>query len=109
MNQVMIESSAAETARPETTVGIRELKAQLSAYLQQVKAGATLTITEHGKPIGRIVPLPKTREERLQEMIDAGFASWSGKKVQPIDESELVHLAPNAEKTLAQLVLENRD
>jgi len=109
MNQVMIESSAAETTLPETTVGIRELKAQLSAYLQQVKAGATLTITEHGKPIGRIVPLPKTREERLQEMIDAGFASWSGKKVQPIDESELVHLAPNAEKTLAQLVLENRD
>jgi len=93
----------------ETTVGIRELKSQLSAYLQRVKSGATLIITEHSKPIGRIVPVSETREDRLQEMIDAGLASWSGKKVQPIDESELIHLASDAKKTLSQIVLENRD
>ena len=109
MNPASIEPTAAETSISETTVGIRELKAQLSAFLQQVKAGATLTITEHGKPIGRIVPLPKSKAERLQAMIDAGLASWSGKKVQPLDESELIHLAPNAEKNLSQVVLENRD
>lgn len=109
MSPVITEPASVETSIPETTIGIRELKAQLSAYLQQVKAGATLTITEHGKPIGRIVPLPKSKAERLQEMIDAGLASWSGKKVQPLDESELIHLAPNAEKNLSQVVLENRD
>lgn len=41
----------------EMTVGIRELKARLSNYTQQVKAGATLVITERSKPVGRIVPL----------------------------------------------------
>ena len=41
----------------QTTVGIRELKARLSVYMQQVKAGATVVITERGKPIARIVPL----------------------------------------------------
>lgn len=40
----------------EMTVGIRDLKAQLSNYLRQVKAGATLIITERGRPVGRIVP-----------------------------------------------------
>ena len=36
------------------TVGIRDLKAQLSKTIQQVKAGETVIITERGKPIGRI-------------------------------------------------------
>ena len=35
----------------ENTVGIRELKTQLSAYLRKVKSGDAITITEHGKPI----------------------------------------------------------
>ncbi len=91
----------------ETTIGIRELKAQLSTYSAQVKAGATVTITEHGKPIGRIVPLSKTKAERLQAMIDAGLASWSGKKVQLLDEDQLIQLTPDAEKTLSQIVLGN--
>ncbi len=37
-------------------VGVRELKAHLSDYLKKVKAGRTVLITEHGKPVGRIVP-----------------------------------------------------
>jgi len=41
----------------EKKTGIRELKEQLSAYLRQVKAGGTVTITDRGKPIARIVPL----------------------------------------------------
>ncbi len=35
----------------ETRIGIRELKAPLSRYLQQVKEGAVIGITEHGQPI----------------------------------------------------------
>jgi prevent-host-death family protein len=92
----------------EIKVGIRELKAQLSAYLQQVKGGATLIITEHGKPIGQITPMPRSKEERLQAMIDAGLISWSGKRFEPIAESELIELAPGASKTVTDLLLEER-
>lgn len=39
------------------SVGIAELKAQLSEYLARVKAGEELLITERGRPIARIQPL----------------------------------------------------
>jgi prevent-host-death family protein len=92
----------------ETTVGIRELKAQLSAYLQQVKAGKSLVITEHGKPIGRLVPLPKTKTERIQAMMEMGLIKWNGQKLGLIDESKLVELEPGATKTVTDILLEDR-
>ena len=54
-------------------VGIRDLRDHLSAHLERVKAGETLTITEHGKPVARIVgaALPP----RLVEMIARGEAT----------------------------------
>lgn len=62
----------------QLTVGIRDLKAQLSEYLRQVKAGETVVITEHGRPIGRIVPEPESLEERIQRLVDSGELLWSG-------------------------------
>ncbi|MGQ9626142.1 MAG: type II toxin-antitoxin system Phd/YefM family antitoxin [Anaerolineae bacterium] len=85
-------------------VGIRELKAHLSAYLKQVKAGAILIITERGHPIGRIVPVSQKLEERVQELSQAGLVAWSGKSLQPT--------APVArsrgDRTVAELLLEER-
>ena len=63
-----------------TTIGVRELKAQLSQTLRQVKAGETVVITERGKPIGRIVPMETSLEDRMQELIAAGVIAWNGKK-----------------------------
>lgn len=64
----------------ETTVGIRELKTQLSEYLRRVKAGQTIVITERGQPIGRIMPVVESLEERMQHLADAGLIAWSGEK-----------------------------
>jgi prevent-host-death family protein len=68
----------------EMTVGVRELKTQLSKYLRQVKAGRTIIITEHGKAVGRIVPPEATVEEKLEAMRRAGLIEWSGKKLKPM-------------------------
>jgi len=38
-------------------VGLRELRANLSAYVDEVKAGQAYTLTEHGKPVARLMPL----------------------------------------------------
>lgn len=89
----------------EMTVGIRELKARLSNYMQQVKAGATLVITERGKPVGRIVPLSPAVEAWVQELVQPGLIAWSGHK--------LVPMAPVARtrgrRTVADLLLEDRE
>jgi prevent-host-death family protein len=68
----------------QVTVGIRELKAQLSSYLRQVKSGASVVITERGKPVGRIVPIGPSLEVRLQDLIEAGLADWSGQRLSPM-------------------------
>jgi prevent-host-death family protein len=38
-------------------VGVRELRQNLSVYLRRVKAGQSLEVTEHGRPVARLEPL----------------------------------------------------
>ncbi|WP_405487773.1 type II toxin-antitoxin system Phd/YefM family antitoxin [Nocardia sp. NBC_00511] len=48
-------------------IGIRELRDGLSRHLAEVRAGRTITITDHGRPIARIVPIEQsTRLEQLR-------------------------------------------
>ena len=67
----------------EMRVGTRELKSKLSEYLRRVKSGQTIVVTEHGKPIGQIVPVKASVEERMQAMVAAGLAEWDGHKLKP--------------------------
>lgn len=38
-------------------VGVRELRDGLSRHLAAVRSGRTVTVTDHGRPIARIVPV----------------------------------------------------
>ena len=49
-------------------VGVRELRQNLSVYLREVKAGATLRVTERGTEIARLVPSGPT-ESALGRLI----------------------------------------
>ena len=46
------------------TAAVSELKARLSEYLNKVKAGAEVLITDRGKPVARLVPLHRTKNMR---------------------------------------------
>ena len=37
-------------------VGIRELKARLSEYVKRAAAGEDIIVTDHGRPVVRLVP-----------------------------------------------------
>jgi len=89
----------------ELSVGVRELKTRLSEYLRQVKAGRTIVITEHGQPVGRIVPAAQSRDEKIQAMIQAGLIAWSGKKLKPTKPVARTR----GKKTVSDLVIENRE
>lgn len=88
----------------QITVGIRELKAQLSHYVQQVKAGTTLVITERGKPVGQIVPIKPSLEAQMQELVQTGLVSWSGHKLATLTPPAQNQSSP----TVAELLLEDR-
>lgn len=48
-------------------VGVRELRDGLSRHLAEVRAGRVVTVTDHGRPIARIVPVDRlTRLEQLR-------------------------------------------
>jgi prevent-host-death family protein len=51
-------------------VGIRQLRDHLSRYLNQVRGGAELTITDHGRAVARIVPVDQPR--LLDQLIEEG-------------------------------------
>jgi len=57
------------------TAAVSELKARLSEYLNQVKAGMEVLITDRGKPIARLVPIlrPKDLKESLIRMEKEGL------------------------------------
>jgi len=88
----------------EQTVGVRELKARLSEYLRQVKQGHTLVITDHGKPVGRLVPAGQSLDQRLQAMIDAGLAEWNGKPLPPAKPVAKL----KGGKSIADMIIEDR-
>ena len=88
----------------EQTVGVRELKARLSEYLRQVKQGQTLVITEHGKPVGRLIPQGQTLDERLDELQRAGLIRWNGKKLSPTKPIAKLR----GKKTIAEIIIEDR-
>ncbi len=59
------------TSSESTTVGIRELKNQLSSYLDRVKAGEEIMVTEHGRPVARITGVGDDID-RMAELVAAG-------------------------------------
>jgi len=63
------------------TVGVRDLKARLSEYLDRAEAGETVVITRNGRPVGRLVPEPRTVDERLEAMRRDGTIIWNGQRL----------------------------
>jgi len=65
----------------ERRVGIRELKARLSECVRDVKAGATVVVTEHGRGVARLVPDTGSVDARLDALKTAGAVLWSGRRL----------------------------
>jgi prevent-host-death family protein len=65
-------------------VGIRELKAKLSSYVEKVRKGEEVVITDHGEEVAVLIPL--SREHRLiKHLVESGKAQWAGGKPQGMD------------------------
>jgi prevent-host-death family protein len=53
-------------------VGVRELRQNLSVYLDRVKAGETLEVTERGQPVAQLGPPPARPISIIEQMIAEG-------------------------------------
>lgn len=55
--------------RKTNAVGAYEAKTRLSELLEKVEAGEEITITKHGAPVAKLVPIK--REASVEERADA--------------------------------------
>ncbi|MHA6626020.1 type II toxin-antitoxin system Phd/YefM family antitoxin [Pseudonocardia sichuanensis] len=62
-------------------IGIRELRDGLSRHLAEVRRGATVTVTDHGRPIARIVPVE--RLSRLEQLRAEGRVRPAARRRRP--------------------------
>lgn len=58
-------------ATPRVEVGVRELKNNLSRYLDRVRDGGEVIVTDRGRPVARISALDHDAD-RLASLIAAG-------------------------------------
>jgi len=86
------------------TIGIRDLKARLSSYLEKAHQGHTVIITSHGRPVAQLTPTRNDLMERVKGLQAAGLIAWSGKKP-PIRKPKLKN---KSDAPISDLVVELR-
>lgn len=86
---------------PRREVGVRELRDHLSAWLDEVRDGAELIVTERGRPVARIIAT--TGEAWLDELVAAGVVTLPD---QEFDPSSFRRVRANGD--LLEFVLEQR-
>jgi prevent-host-death family protein len=91
-----------------TSVGIRDAKIHLSRYLKLVQKGEEVIITDHGRPVGKIVPMTSrdlALRERIDRLVEQGI-------IEPLSGERLATIPPPipVPKGVAQRMLqEDRD
>ena len=88
-------------ATSRTEVGIRELKNDLSRYIDRVRAGEEVIVTDRGRPVARLSPLDRAAD-RLADLVAAGL-------VQPPTNAQRHRPRPiQTTGTVSDLVAEQR-
>ena len=87
------------------SIGVRELKAQLSQQLKRVQGGTRVTITDRGKPIAVLAPVePQANVDWIWRMVAEGKASWNGGKPRGLNPP----IKARGGKHTSQIVIEDR-
>jgi prevent-host-death family protein len=61
------------------SVGIKELKEKLSGYVNKVRHGEEIVVTDRGKEIALVIPISRERGA-VKHLVGSGRAAWTGGK-----------------------------
>jgi prevent-host-death family protein len=101
----VVKCSPKEERVKQRAVGIRELKSKLSECVREVKRGATIIVTEHGRRVARLIPELRSLDDRLQGLVSAGTVLWSGRRLPARKPDARLR----GKRTVADVVVENRE
>jgi prevent-host-death family protein len=85
-------------------VGVRELRQNLSVYLRRVKQGESLDVTEHGRPVARL--MPASAASHWEQMVADGRITPAKARLEDLPPPP--EAAPGA-PTLTEVLLQMRD
>src|SRR5688500_878099 len=85
-----------------TTVGVRELRQNLSIYLDRVKKGEALTVTEHGAAVAILRPLPNDAGV-LERLVADGRATAPSRSLRDLPRPLRVSLPKPLSEVLDEL------
>ena len=69
------------------TIGVRELRRDLSAYLRRVEQGESFSVTSRGRPVAVLAPSPERRDTLDRLIVERHFipARLDLLDVEPLD------------------------
>ena len=85
-------------------IGVRELRQNLSVYLDRVKKGEALTVTEHGAAVAILRPLP-TASSPLERLVAEGRGRKPGRDLALLSKAPEIRL----ERRLSDLIADDRE
>lgn len=85
-----------------TSVGVRELKNHLSRYLERVRGGEEIVVTDRGKPVARLTSVDASTD-RVADLVASGVVQAPSTKSRRRPRSRIV-----AEGTVSDLVADQR-
>jgi len=90
-------------------IGIRELKGRLSEFIARARAGETIIVTLHNRPVAQIVPLGPVDPvvDELRALAGKGVVEWSGGKPLGFPPGEGPKLRGSL--SVADIVVQERD
>jgi prevent-host-death family protein len=68
------------------SVGIREIRQNLSVFLRRVRAGESFTVTEHGHPVALLTPVPASADDPLADLVAVGRVLPAGDADAPLPQ-----------------------
>ncbi len=87
------------------SVGVRELRQNLSVYLRRVQAGEALRVTDHGQPVALLTPLPPD-DDPFADLVAAGRMRPARR---PFSGARHLRLPDDGGPTLSEVLQQMRD
>jgi prevent-host-death family protein len=85
------------------SVGVRELRQNLSRYLERVKAGESLTVTERGREVARLTPSGPPDDPIARLVTERGATMSTGSLLDLVPERGRPSDGPPSQQVLDEL------
>jgi len=85
------------------TVGVRALKQNASAVVADASSGEIVTITDRGRPVAQLIPLPSTH---MQALVAAGRARLPKRSLDDLGDPPRRR---RGQRSLSEVLTEMRD